>query len=60
MMQTPHARQAAKRPFKTAGAIVLALACLPAPAQNGSSPHAGVYRIAGTVVNAVTGEPAPP
>ena len=45
------------RPFKTAGTIVLALACLPALAQSGPQPGAGVYRISGTVVNAVTGEP---
>jgi hypothetical protein len=46
------------RPFKTAGAIVLAMACV-AAAQSGSSAQTGtgVYRIAGTVVNAVTGQP---
>jgi hypothetical protein len=35
---------------------LLALACLPAVAQSGS-PAGGVYRIAGTVVNAVSSEP---
>lgn len=37
-------------------AIVLMVACLPALAQSNSTPQAGAYRIAGTVVNAVTGE----
>ena len=50
------------RAFKAAGSIVLAVACV-APAQTGSSAHtsgitAGAYSIAGTVLNAVTGEPA--
>jgi hypothetical protein len=49
------------RAFKAAGSIVLAVACV-APAQTGSSAHtsgitAGAYSIAGTVLNAVTGEP---
>jgi hypothetical protein len=45
------------RPFKTAGTIILALVCLAALAQSSPQPGAGAYRIAGTVVNAVTGEP---
>ncbi|HEV2487963.1 MAG TPA: carboxypeptidase regulatory-like domain-containing protein [Terracidiphilus sp.] len=49
------------RHFKAVCAIVLAMACV-APAQTGSSAHtsgvtAAVYGIAGTVVNAVTGQP---
>ena len=43
---------------KTAGAIVLAIVCAVALAQTGTSPQAASsYRIAGMVVNAVTGEP---
>ena len=44
------------------GAIVLALACLAGPAQSCASAQtnaARVYRIAGTLVNAVTGAPVP-
>ena len=51
------------RAFKTAGAIMLAMVYVAtASAQSGSSVHTGgtgasAYRIAGTVVNAVTGGP---
>ena len=48
------------RPFKTSGAIMLAMVYVAAAsAQTGASPQtaAGAYRIAGTVVNAVTGGP---
>jgi hypothetical protein len=48
------------RAFKAAGAIMLAILCIAsASAQSGSSARtsAGAYRIAGTVVNAVTGGP---
>ncbi len=50
------------RPFQTAGTIVLGLVCVAALSHSGAAAQASavsVYRIAGTVTNAVTGAPVP-
>jgi len=46
-----------RRPFRAGAAIVFVMAQVAALAQGNAQPGASAYRIAGTVVNALTGEP---